>query len=149
MKESFVERVDETTDSTYHKLGCQHEHNYSAVVVKGDVTGIHHYDYDIPISIEGHIYGLTYNIIKWTGCLFSIVYLKETECTYIVYKSFINDNDLHSKELRDKFFDDVKECIPMIERHNPNFVIVELKHYFAVIPEGCMCRHCYKIADGL
>lgn len=147
VKQTFIIWANEEPGSTYHKLGCQHEHNYSAIVVKGDITGIHHYDYDIPISLTAHVHSLTSHTIAKTGGLFNIVYLKEKDCSYIIYKSMLKDIDLHSKELRDEFFDSAKECMLKIKEYNPDFDIVELSHYLAVIPEGCMCRHCYKVAD--
>lgn len=147
VKQTFIIWANEEPGSIYHKLGCQHEHNYSAIAIKGDVTGVHHYDYDIPISLENHISGLTFPIIAKTGGLFNIIYLKEEDCSYIVYKSMFKDIDLHSKELRDEFFEAAKECADKIKEYNSEFDIVELRHYLAAIPEGCMCRHCYKVAD--
>lgn len=149
IKETFIIWADETPGSVYHKLGCQHEHNYSAIVVKGDITGKTYYTPNArdEISIKTAIFDLTDFIIRSTGVLFDIIYLKETGYSYIVYKSMFKDIDLHSKELRFDFFNATKECMSKIKEYNPEFVIVKLDHYLTVIPEGCMCHHCYRIAD--
>lgn len=147
IKQIFIIELNEEPGSTYHKLGCQHEYNYSVIVVKGDITGKLHYNWDEPINLKTHIYSLTSHTIAKTGGLFNVVYLKEKDCSYIVYKSMLKDIDLHSKELRDEFFDSAKECMLKIKEYNPDFDIKELRHYFAVIPEGCMCRHCYRVID--